>query len=114
MHEDHNGLGRWIEKHNAYAAREAEELLDGAPGTRIPGNPFGTQTERTRWLRERVWNRLPPVARPFAYFGYRYVVRGGALDGKAGFTYHFLHGLWFPMLIDLKYLELRRRSGGSD
>jgi glycosyltransferase involved in cell wall biosynthesis len=109
VHEDRNGLGRWIDKHNSYAAREAEELVNGNSGSNgISTSPFGTQAERKRWLRERVWNRLPPVARPFAYFGYRYVLRGGFLDGSAGLTYHFLQGLWFPLLIDLKYLELKR------
>jgi glycosyltransferase involved in cell wall biosynthesis len=108
MHEDRNGLGRWVDKHNAYATREA--ALIGANSEPGETSPFGTQAARKRWMRERVWNRLPPVARPFAYFGYRYLLRGGFLDGTAGLTYHFLQGLWFPLLIDLKYLELRRHD----
>jgi glycosyltransferase involved in cell wall biosynthesis len=114
MHEDHNGLDRWIDKHNAYATREAveavaaEKLLEHKAGTYLDLSPFGTQEERARWLRERVWNRMPPVARPFAYFGYRYVVRGGFLDGIPGLTFHFMQGLWYPILIDLKYLELKQ------
>jgi len=110
IHEDRNGLGRWIEKHNAYASREAEEILKGQSANGVATSPFGSQAERKRWIRERVWNRMPPVVRPFAYFGYRYVLRGGFLDGKAGLTYHVLQGLWFPLLIDLKYLELRGRT----
>jgi hypothetical protein len=109
VHEDRNGLGRWIEKHRRYAAREAEELLVGSAAGTIRPRLFGTQSERKRWLRERVWNRLPPLVRPFGYFGYRYIVRGGALDGMAGFTYHTLQGLWFPLLIDVKYLQMKRR-----
>ena len=114
MHEDRNGLGRWIEKHKSYALREAEELIAGPSKNGIALNPRGTQAERKRWLRERVWNRLPPLARPFAYFGYRYIVRGGFLDGRAGLTYHLLQGLWFPLLIDVRYLQLkvRRRARG--
>jgi len=34
-------------------------------------------------------------------------VRGGFLDGNRAFTYHVLHGLWFPFLIDLKYIEMK-------
>lgn len=109
MHEDRNGLGRWIDKHNGYATREAE-LLRSRAESGIAVDPFGTQEERKRWLRERVWNRLPPIARPFAYFGYRYLLRGGFLDGRAGLTYHLLQGLWFPLVIDLKYLEMTRSS----
>jgi len=33
------------------------------------------------------------------------VLRGGFLDGRQAVAYHFLHGLWFPMLIDILYLE---------
>jgi hypothetical protein len=33
-----------------------------------------------------VWasKRLPPLVRPVLYFGYRYGLRGGFLDGRAG------------------------------
>ena len=50
---------------------------------------------------------LPPLVRPFVYFCYRYVLRLGFLDGVPGITFHFLQALWYPMLIDIKYLELR-------
>lgn len=109
IHEDRNGLGRWIEKHQKYAIREAEELLAGATQGTIKPNLLGTQAERKRWLREQMWNRLPPVVRPFGYFTYRYVLRGGVLDGLAGLSYHGLQGLWFPLLIDLRYLQLKHR-----
>jgi glycosyltransferase involved in cell wall biosynthesis len=111
IHEDRNGLPRWIEKHRRYAEREAHELLAGPTTGAIEPRLLGSQAERKRWLRERVWNRLPPLVRPFGYFGYRYVLRGGMLDGLAGLTYHTLQGLWFPLLIDVKYLQLKRRRG---
>jgi glycosyltransferase involved in cell wall biosynthesis len=114
LHEDRNGLGRWVEKHNGYATREAVELLEGDRGGEIEANPFGTQAERKRWLRKRVWDRLPPLVRPFGYFGYRYFARGGFLDGRAGLAYHVMQGLWFPLLIDLKYLEMKRERAGDD
>lgn len=109
MHEDHNGLARWVEKHNGYAEREAEALFTDT--TELQLSPFGAQAERKRWLKVRVWNRLPPLVRPVIYFGYRYFLRGGVLDGSAGFTYHFMQGLWLQMLIDMKYLETKRRGG---
>lgn len=113
MHEDRKGVTDWIAKHNGYAAREALELLNAhrAPGYReIDASLFGTQAQRKRWLRYKVWNRLPPLLRPFIYFFYRYVLMGGFLDGREAFIYHFLHALWYPMLIDIKYLELRRNA----
>jgi hypothetical protein len=80
----------------------------------IDARLFGTQASRKRWLRYKVWNRMPPLIRPFFYFFYRYVLRAAFLDGKEAFIYHFLQGLWFPLLIDAKYLELKARQRGSD
>lgn len=58
---------------------------------------------------EGIWEtRLPD-----GLFFYRHVLAGGFLEGKEAFVYHFLHALWYPMLIDVKYvkyLELKRQS----
>jgi glycosyltransferase involved in cell wall biosynthesis len=108
IHEDRKGVSDWIVKHNGYATREALELFNkGVSDQQIDARIWGTQAERKRWLRYRLWNNLPPLVRPFLYFVYRYVFRGGFLDGKAAFAYHFLQGLWFPMLIDIKFLEMK-------
>lgn len=112
VHQDRKSLGDWTDKHNRYAALEANELLAGSDG-RLQVSPrlLGSQAERKRWLRRNIWDHLPLLVRPAIYFIYRYVLRAGFLDGRAGFSYHFLHALWYPMLIDLKYLEtVRSRS----
>ena len=118
MHEDRKGVSDWIEKHNRYAFLEAQTLLAVTPGSEpqeIDARWSGTQAQRKRWLRHRVWNRMPPLLRPFFYFLYRYIVKGGFLDGREAFIFHFLQALWFPMLIDIKYLELRSGvSKGTD
>lgn len=113
MHEDRKSVTDWITKHNDYATREAQELLNARPEPayrEIDAHLFGTQAQRKRWLRHKIWNRLPLLIRPFFYFFYRYVLAGGFLDGTPAFAYHFLHALWYPMLIDLKYLELKQRQ----
>jgi glycosyltransferase involved in cell wall biosynthesis len=110
IHEDRKGVTDWIAKHNRYATRESQELFNNwsALGYQeIDARLFGTQAQRKRWLRYKVWNRLPPLIRPLFYFFYRYLLTGGFLDGKEAFVYHFLQGLWFPMLIDIKYLEMK-------
>ena len=110
IHEDRKSISEWIAKHNNYAVMEARELLKGSscPGE-IDARFFGTQAERKRWLREHFWNHLPPLIRPFVFFTYRYILCGGFLDGRAAFIYHFLQALWFPFLIDVKYLEMRNQ-----
>lgn len=115
--ENKKGISEWISKHNSYADYEALELISAksqpAKDAQL-SNFFGSQVERKRWIRENIWNRfLPPLIRPFIYFFYRYFLRLGFLDGKAGFIYHFLQGLWFLFLIDVKYLELRRKRTQS-
>lgn len=108
--ENHKGVSDWIAKHNGYAAREAQELLNTRAMKNyqeIDVSLFGTQAQRKRWLRYRIWNKLPPLIRPFFYFSYRYILLGGFLDGREAFIFHFLQALWYPLLIDIKYLELK-------
>jgi hypothetical protein len=113
IHEDRKDISQWIAKHNRYSTLEALELANSEQQSTqefAPARLFGTQAERKRWLRYRVWNKSPPLIRPFLYFMYRYFVRGGFLDGRAAFIYHFLQALWYPMLIDIKYLEYKQKN----
>jgi glycosyltransferase involved in cell wall biosynthesis len=117
IHEDRKGITEWIAKHNSYATAESLELFNhrDAPDYReIDARLLGTQAQRKRWLRYKLWNHLPSLFRPFLYFFYRYVLAGGFMDGREALAYHFLQALWFPMLIDIKFLELKRhRTAGS-
>jgi len=97
-------LADWVSKHNHYSDREAFQLIS-QDGSKETYKFWGSQYERKRWLRVKVWNRLPPLIRPFLYFFYRYIFRLGFLDGKKAFMYHFLHAFLYRILIDLKYLE---------
>lgn len=117
IHHSHQDLTHWIEKHNRYSTLAARDLLKGRKqGEKAPGSGeaglrvsfWGSQAERKRWIREHLWNRLPPLVRPLLYFLYRYIVRLGFLDGKEGLIFHFLHGFWYRLLIDLKFLEIKR------
>jgi glycosyltransferase involved in cell wall biosynthesis len=113
IHENRKGLSEWIEKHNGYARLEAEELLKRAEGQsqhEIEAKWSGTPAERTRWLRHHIWEHMPPLVRPFFYFTFRYFLHGGFLDGREAFIYHFFQALWYPLLIDAKYLELKRKE----
>ncbi len=114
IHEDRKGISDWILKHNRYAGMEALELLRASSSTdEIDARLFGTQAQRKRWLRHYVWNHLPPIIRPFIFFIYRYILCGGFLDGHAAFIFHFLQALWFPLLIDIKFLEMRDHAPGN-
>lgn len=107
-----NTLTWWVEKHNHYSGREVVDLLNieygFMPADSVASLRGGSQAELKRWLKERVYARLPNGFRALVYFAYRYVLRLGFLDGRAGFAFHFLQGFWYRYLVDAKLAEVRR------
>jgi glycosyltransferase involved in cell wall biosynthesis len=102
-----NAIGFWIEKHNRYATKLAQEELKIRRGQKkffLKPNFWGNPNERILSLKLR-WYRLPLLVRPFLYFSYRYFFRLGILDGKEGFYFHFLQAFWFRLLVDIKLEE---------
>jgi glycosyltransferase involved in cell wall biosynthesis len=113
IHEDRKDIGVWIDKHNKLAKIEAMEALRCEAKQESMSKSVCTENTKIEhsyriWLREKVWARMPLFIRPFVYFIYRYICQLGFLDGKEGFLYFFMHGLWFNILIDIKYLELKK------
>jgi glycosyltransferase involved in cell wall biosynthesis len=104
-----NSLTWWTDKHNKYASREAVDLLNLRHGF-MPHDSVaelgGSQAGLKRWIKERIYARLPGGLRAFVYFFYRYVLRFGFLDGKAGTAFHFLQGFWYRYLVDAKVDEV--------
>jgi glycosyltransferase involved in cell wall biosynthesis len=114
LHEDRRPLERWIERHTHYARLKAGELTRSNTGG-VPARLMSsTQAERTRWLYERVYRRAPVGLRAAGYFFYRYVLRGGFLDGREGFIYHALQAFWYRLLIDAMVLDTRRRRQAAE
>lgn len=106
-----NSLTWWTEKHNSYSSREVVDLLNLEYGfmahETVADLRGGQQAGVKRWLKERVYARLPGGMRAFAYFIYRYVVRLGFLDGKEGTAFHVLQGFWYRYLVDMKLHEVK-------
>jgi len=103
-------LATFTARHTRWAALEAadHESPTGGGG-RIRGRlDSANAIERRRWLRDW-YARLPLFVRPALYFLYRYVVRLGFLDGRAGLVFHVLQGFWFRFLVDACILERRVR-----
>lgn len=111
--ENKKDLTWWIGKHNNYASREARQILEGrrSPKGKIIPNFFGSQERRKRWLKEKIYLKLPLFIRAFLYFTYRYFFKFGFLDSKEGLIFHFLQGLWYRFLVDAKIYELRKTRG---
>lgn len=116
---DHNlnDIGWWTQKHNGYATREAIDLLDvefnllsvdhDKADTKI-----GEQAATKRSVKNS-YARMPLFFRSFAYFLYRYFIRLGFLDGKAGFLWHFLQGWWYRTLVDARIYEVKKACGND-
>jgi glycosyltransferase involved in cell wall biosynthesis len=101
-------IAAWTAKHNRYAVLQAQEQLARAAATNgTKPALFGSPDERVLWLK-RVWNGLPLYWRPALYFGYRYVLRLGFLDGREGFVFHVLQAFWYRLLVDINIDEMRR------
>ena len=105
---------KWTAAHNRWSTAEAEEVWtrhmspEAAEETgTLSASLKGDMRMRKRWLKNRVWYRMPLLLRPFLFFFYSYVLRLGFLDGKVGLVYHVLQAFWFRFLVDAKLLERR-------
>ena len=102
----------WTDKHNKYASREAIDLLNLEYQfmlyDSIGSLADGKQANVKRWLKEKIYARLPSGIRAFVYFSYRYFLLFGFLDGQAGTAFHFLQGFWYRYLVDAKLAEVKR------
>ncbi len=100
------GFSRWIEKHNRYSTDEAIETLRQLETGSVNWQAllFGTtEVERRRALKD-LSLRIP--FRPLVRFFYMYILLGGCLDGRAGFTWCVLQA-FYEYLILLKVWEIR-------
>lgn len=112
--ENQKDLHWWIGKHNSYATREAIDILNLKYNflsyNTVSAKLSGTQEQRTRWLKEEIYAKIPLFLRPFLYFIYRYFFRLGFLDGKEGLVWHFLQGFWYRFLVDAKIYEMKKKA----
>ena len=93
-----NGLEWWKNKHRGYAKREAEQAI-----ARTFQDP-----------RKVAYYKLPRYLRAVIYFGIRYFLKGGFLDGKAGWMWNFWQGLWYRWIVDREIgrrLKVERLNG---
>lgn len=104
-----NPVSWFIDKHNKYATREMVDIklkqLDPSSDSTI-SESTGFSIRLKRALKQNLYMKLPYFVRPVLYFFFRYLIQLGFLDGARGFAYHFMQGLWYRALVDLKCLEV--------
>jgi glycosyltransferase involved in cell wall biosynthesis len=107
LHRNVESLSRYIQKHNEYSNWEARVWLRGeASAGELPPSPIGTQAQRRRWLRKKLFG-VP--GSPLLFFIYKYIFRLGFLDGVPGLIYCGLQGIQF-FHIKAKIYELKRKG----
>ncbi|WP_353014660.1 glycosyltransferase family 2 protein [Mesorhizobium sp. M0854] len=100
----------WMSKHNSYASREAADILSKNI------KEFNTKVDKDRklsapaavkrFMKEKIYLKMPTTLRASAYFLYRYAILLGFLDGKQGLYFHLLQGFLYRTLVDAKVDEI--------
>lgn len=84
IHHNVESLSRHIQKHDEYSNWEARVLSGSGSDREIPPSLRGTQAQRRRWLKRKLF-AIP--GSPVLLFLYRYGLRLGFLDGVPGLIY---------------------------
>jgi glycosyltransferase involved in cell wall biosynthesis len=84
IHHNVESLSRYIEKHDQYSNWESHVLLQCGDDKDLPPSLLGTQAQRRRWLKRKLF-AVP--GSPVLLFLYRYVLWCGFLDGMPGLIY---------------------------
>ena len=101
------GFSSWLEKHNRYSTMEAELIINGGLASpQLKGLISKDPAEKRKAVKALVY-RLP--GRPLLIFLALYFVKGGFLDGRAGFTFCVLRSI-YEFLINCKVREMRLRA----
>ena len=115
---DHSliSIDEYCKKHLNYARREAVEILNeihrlSSRSADVDNKVvLGSQASEKHKTKSK-YNRLPLFWRSFFYFVYRYIVRGGFLDGKAGFVFAFIQGWWYRAIVDMHINNVYKACG---
>lgn len=112
-----NNLTYFTAKHNAYATREAVDVLIKKYNLRptdehLSADSASAQAAIKRWVKEKLYNKIPFSLSSLAYFSYRYFIQLGFLDGRSGLIYHFLQGYWYRFLVGAKVYEFQQELEG--
>ena len=111
--ENRKTLSDWIAKHNKYSTFEAIEMINVEKNlTKFDRKSFfnAPKHEKKKMIMRYIWNKIPPMSRPFLYFTYRYFFKLGFLDGKEGLIYFMMLCFIMTTATSAKYYELKNRE----
>lgn len=103
------GIAHWFERHNRYSSNEAVVIARERSEPLAIRDFASTDPAVRRKAQKRLVGRLP--FRPAVMFVALYLVRGGFLDGRAGFHYSVMKAM-YEYMIALKIREAARKKAG--
>lgn len=98
------GISWWFDKHNRYSQMEALKLKEELKESVIMSHLLSKDPVLRRKTQKRLIYKLP--FRPLIVFVGLYIIRGGFLNGKAGYTFCKLRKT-YEWMIELKMKELK-------
>jgi hypothetical protein len=106
IHRNVESLSRYIQKHDEYSNWESRVLLQRGDDKDLPPSLFGTQAQRRRWMKRKLF-AVP--GSPILLFLYRYGLRLGFMDGVPGLIYCGFQAVQM-FHTKAKIYELKRRN----
>jgi hypothetical protein len=107
VHYNVESLSHYIKKHDEYSNWEAKLWTQKSHDPEeLPPALFGSQAQRRRWLKRRVFY-MPGTS--ILFFLYKYVFRAGFLDGIPGLIFCGFQGIQI-FQVKAKIYELRSRK----
>lgn len=112
---DHSliSIDDYCKKHLNYARREAAEILDETYGlsSHIDNTITLGDQALSKHKKKSGYNKLPLFWRSFIYFCFRWILKGGFLDGKPGFVFAFIQGWWYRTMVDVNVYNAQKACG---
>ncbi len=109
LHHDDKGLSEGIDKHTNSSTREMQDYFNSISSERSTGlageHSLDAKAKFKRFLRWKIYYKLPAGFRAYAYYFYRYYIRLGFLDGREGKIFCFMQAYWYRFLVDAKIYE---------
>ena len=109
LHQDFKSLHEWIDKHNKYSDREVLDYFNRESAQK--GTSLGKSARFKRFVKFKIYYKLPMGMRAHLYYWYRYYFKLGFLDGKEGKIFAFLQAYWYRFLVDAKIYERKINDG---
>jgi len=115
VHHDRKLLFFYLSRHNKFSDLESKERYErwydkSVKTDKFNERLFGTNIERNRWIKNRIWKYLPFKA--LIRFMHIYFFKLGFLDGKVGFTFCVHKAVQeFYTNLKIRELKLRKKQG---